>query len=109
MRSTATRRRRELVATALVPDAPAVAFDPASVAASDPPVRAFFTSAVAPGTPLARAVRLTIRGHIRLGGRWMPFRSREVLDPMRGLAWWSTGGGTPTRPGHRPCTRSGVR
>jgi hypothetical protein len=54
------------------------------------PVQRYFAAAIAPGTVLAPAVRLRIRGEIRLGGRWLPFRSQEVLDPTRGLVWWGT-------------------
>lgn len=63
-------------------------FDPASTDALPEPVRRYFAAAIAPGTPLVPAVRLRIRGQIRLGGRWSSFRSREVLAPTRGLAWW---------------------
>ncbi|MFA5886045.1 MAG: DUF6544 family protein, partial [Acidimicrobiia bacterium] len=52
------------------------------------PVRAFFAAAIVPGTPLAPAVRLAIRGEIWLGGRWRSFRSQEVLAPRTGLVWW---------------------
>jgi len=76
------------VAQALVPQVPAPPFEPDALDALDAPVRSFFAAAIAPGTPLARAVRLTIRGEIRLGGRWMRFRSHEVLAPTSGLVWW---------------------
>jgi hypothetical protein len=77
------------VADSLVPSAPVQArFDDAQTAALPEPVRAYFARAVAPGTVLAPAVRLAIRGEIRLGGRWLPFRSHEVLAPTRGLVWW---------------------
>lgn len=59
-----------------------------ATAAAPEPVRRLFAAAIAPGTPLARAVRLSIAGEIRLGGQWRGFRSHEVLDPLRGLVWW---------------------
>src|SRR4051812_31541328 len=45
-----------------------------------------FTAAIAPGTRLAAAIRLRIRGSIRLN-RWLPFRSTETLAPGRGFLW----------------------
>jgi hypothetical protein len=51
------------------------------------PVQRWFRGAVAPGTPLARAARLRMDGRIRLGGRWFPFRAREVLAPHVGFVW----------------------
>jgi len=63
-------------------------FTAETTAAAPEPVQRLFAATIAPGTPLARAVRLSIRGEIRLGGRWRRFRSQEVLDPVRGLVWW---------------------
>ncbi|MCU0267972.1 MAG: hypothetical protein MUF83_04925 [Acidimicrobiales bacterium] len=51
------------------------------------PVRAWFRAAIAPGTPLAQAAQIRMQGQIRLGGRWLPFRCREVLSPRHGFAW----------------------
>lgn len=28
-----------------------------------------------------------MRGHIKLGGRWLPFRASEVLAPLTGSRW----------------------
>jgi hypothetical protein len=50
------------------------------------PVQRYFTAAIKPGTPLARAARLEMRGQIKLG-RWMPFRARETLAPHSGFVW----------------------
>ena len=41
---------------------------------------------MAPGTPLARAVRLRMHGEIRLE-RWIPFRAEQVLLADRGMVW----------------------
>jgi hypothetical protein len=49
-------------------------------------VRRMLVAAIAPGTPLAAAVRLRIRGSINLR-RWLPFRSHEILAPGRGFVW----------------------
>jgi hypothetical protein len=51
------------------------------------PVRRYFRAAIATGTPLARAARLRMRGAIKLGRRWFPFRSEELLAPMHGYVW----------------------
>jgi uncharacterized protein DUF6544 len=50
------------------------------------PVRRYLAAAIAPGTPLATAARIQMRGHIRVG-RWPPFHAREVLAPRRGFGW----------------------
>jgi hypothetical protein len=57
------------------------------------PVRRYFKAAIAPDTQLARAARLRMRGSIRLGGRWMPFRARQVLIPETGFQWTARVGG----------------
>jgi uncharacterized protein DUF6544 len=50
------------------------------------PVRRYLQTAIAPGTPLARAAQLRMRGKIKLG-RWLPFRAGEILAPHRGFRW----------------------
>lgn len=62
-------------------------FDPATVAGLPAPARRYLEAAIAPGTPLARAARVAMHGHIRLGGRWVPFRGREVVAPHEGFVW----------------------
>jgi hypothetical protein len=57
------------------------------------PVARYFRAAIASGTPLARAARLTMKGHIRLGPRWVPFRARELLAPSAGFVWAARAGG----------------
>ncbi|MGD9696273.1 MAG: DUF6544 family protein [Thermoleophilia bacterium] len=52
-----------------------------------PPVRRWLDHAVAPGSAPATAVELWMRGAIRLGGRWRPFRAREDLEPGRRFEW----------------------
>jgi hypothetical protein len=42
--------------------------------------------AIAPGTAIATAVTLTMRGRIKLG-RWLPFRAKQVLNPYEGFIW----------------------
>ncbi|WP_181578497.1 DUF6544 family protein [Arthrobacter sp. AQ5-05] len=50
------------------------------------PVRLHLGAAIRPGTPLTPAVRLRMRGSIKLG-RWLPFRSTQLLDPHKGFIW----------------------
>jgi hypothetical protein len=50
-------------------------------------VRRYFLAAIAPGTPLAAAAVLRMRGALKLRGRWLPFRARQVLAPHRGFVW----------------------
>ena len=61
-------------------------FTPGEVEGLDEPVQRYFRSAISPGTPLVTAVRLTMRGHIKVG-RWVPFRATEVLAPRSGFRW----------------------
>ncbi len=46
--------------------------------------------ALAPNTPLATAVRLRLRGEIRLEPRWQPFRAAQVIHWPRGTIWQAT-------------------
>jgi hypothetical protein len=50
------------------------------------PVRRYLRAAIAPGTPLATAARIHMRGQIKLG-RWVPFRAEELLAPHHGFHW----------------------
>lgn len=72
---------------ALVVPADPGGFSEAEVLGLPEPVAGFFRAAIAPDTPLARAARLEMHGHIRLGPRWLPFRAREVLAPLFGFVW----------------------
>ncbi|MFI7439988.1 DUF6544 family protein [Nonomuraea indica] len=64
-------------------------FDPAQAELLPEPARRWVLHAVAPGTPLLRAVVLDLRGTIRLGG-WRPFRAAQALLPMAGYVWAAT-------------------
>lgn len=64
------------------------AFDEAELDGVPEAVRRYFRAAIAPGAPLARAAHLTMRGHIKLGSRWVPFRAEETLAPHQGFVWW---------------------
>jgi hypothetical protein len=61
-------------------------FDPAVTARLPEPARRWLTHAIAPGTPLARAVVLEMEGHIRIG-RWMPFRALHLHAPPDDYVW----------------------
>lgn len=50
------------------------------------PVKSYLLSSLSPGVPLATAVRLEMRGSIKIG-RWLPFRAEEVLAPHEGFVW----------------------
>ena len=52
--------------------------------------RRYLGHALAPGTPLAEAVRLTMHGEIKLGGYWRPFAAEQVIRPARGFLWSAT-------------------
>lgn len=65
---------------------PPTGFDPAMTESLPEPARRWLTHVIAPGTPLARAVTLHMRGHIRLG-RWIRFRAVQVHAPPAGFIW----------------------
>lgn len=50
------------------------------------PVQRHLRFAIAPGTPLSTAVRLRMRGRIKLGA-WLPFKAHQLLAPQRGTVW----------------------
>ncbi|MDB4932300.1 MAG: hypothetical protein JWM10_4784 [Myxococcaceae bacterium] len=64
-------------------------FSPDEVAALPEGARRYLTHAVAPGTPRASAVRLSMRGSIKLGG-WCPFEAEQVIRWQRGFVWRAT-------------------
>jgi hypothetical protein len=64
---------------------PAV-FTDAEVDGLPDPVCRYLRAAIAPGTPLATAARIGMRGQIKLG-RWLPFQAEELLAPHRGFHW----------------------
>lgn len=65
--------------------APAGVFDPDAVVGPEPVVR-YLRTAISPDTPLAPAVRLAMRGSIKIG-RWLPFRAKQLLAPRLGTVW----------------------
>ena len=49
----------------------------------------YLRHAIAPGTPLARRVEITMTGSIqpKPGGAWMPFTAQQILTPGSGFVW----------------------
>lgn len=80
-----TSSLRELETRLALPPRPGL-FSESDVADQPVGARKLLTAAIAPGTPLAAAVRLRIRGTIKLN-RWLPFRSTEVIAPGAGFVW----------------------
>jgi hypothetical protein len=70
-------------------------FDPAELSGLPEPVRRYFATAIAPGTPLATTAQLRMRGRIRIG-RWLPFRADERLTPLEGFVWTARAAGVVT-------------
>jgi hypothetical protein len=64
-------------------------FDPAALANLSEPARRYLTHAIAPGTPLASAVRLKMHGEIKLKG-WLPFSAEQVINWRHGMIWKAT-------------------
>lgn len=50
------------------------------------PAQRYLRHAIAPQTPLATAVRLRMRGEIKLK-RWHPFKAEQVIHRDRGMIW----------------------
>ncbi|HEY9889810.1 MAG TPA: DUF6544 family protein [Candidatus Obscuribacterales bacterium] len=65
-------------------------FDPAALAALPPLAQRYLSGAIAPGTPLASAVRLQMHGTIKLGTTWHRFTGEEVIRWSRGMIWRAT-------------------
>lgn len=66
---------------------PGAPFDPHTVARLPAAARRYLEHAIAPGTPLASAVRLRMTGSIRLKGHWHPFDAEQVIRWNRGFVW----------------------
>lgn len=64
-------------------------FEPGLVSELPEAAARWLCAAVAPGTPLARAVLLQMCGEIKLGG-WRPFAASQVIRPAAGLIWAAT-------------------
>lgn len=62
-------------------------FHPAMVDGLPEPARRYFLHALAPHARLSTALRLTMRGELRLEGVWYPFDAEQVLNWDRGFVW----------------------
>jgi hypothetical protein len=54
-----------------------------------PAARLYLEHAIAPGAPLANAVRLRMHGEIKLR-KWLPFTGEQVIHRVRGFVWRAT-------------------
>lgn len=63
------------------------------VANQPEPIQRYFLHAIAPGTPIAHSVHLTMRGSFRLAPDkdWMPMQAEELLS-VQGFVWKATAG-----------------
>src|ERR1700712_1808397 len=71
------------------PPAATRSFQAARVAALPAAARRYLGHAIAPGTPLASAVRLRMHGEIKLKG-WLPFTAEQVISWQQGMIWKAT-------------------
>ncbi len=49
----------------------------------------YLEHAIAPGTPLAAAIRLRMHGEIKFND-WLPFQAEQVICWSRGMIWSAT-------------------
>jgi len=64
-------------------------FQPRQLSSLPEAARRYLAHAIAPGTPLASAVRLRMHGEIKLG-RWLPFTAEQVIHWGCGMIWRAT-------------------
>lgn len=62
-------------------------FDPFVTENLPPAARNYLTRAIAPGTPIAAAVRLEMKGEIKLNEQWLPFEATQVVRNNQGFVW----------------------
>lgn len=68
------------------PSHPLPTFDPDRIDHLPRPVQRHLRHAIEPGAPLYRAIRLRMRGEIKLGA-WRPFEAEQVIRWGRGMVW----------------------
>ena len=67
---------------------PGEPFAPGMLDGLPEPARRYLAHAIAPGTPLARAVELRMTGAVSTDGRkWLPLAAEEIVAPGRGFIW----------------------
>ncbi|MFP4218973.1 MAG: DUF6920 family protein [Phormidium sp.] len=64
-------------------------FDPDRLTHLPDPVQRYLNHSIAPGTPLASAVRLRMHGQIKLN-TWTPFQAEQVIVWNQGMIWSAT-------------------
>lgn len=64
-------------------------FDPDRLTHLPDPVQRYLNHSIAPGTPLATAVRLQMHGQIKLN-TWCPFQAEQVIAWNQGMIWSAT-------------------
>ncbi|OAB57092.1 hypothetical protein AY600_13340 [Phormidium willei BDU 130791] len=64
-------------------------FDPDRLTHLPDPVQCYLNHSIAPGTPLATAVRLGMHGQIKLN-TWTPFQAEQVIAWDQGMIWSAT-------------------
>lgn len=69
------------------------AFDPATLDDLPEPAQRLLHAALPPQTPLCRSVCLSMRGEIKLAGRWFAFTARQLLRANTGFVWKPVVGG----------------
>ena len=74
-----------------------MSYDPAMVADLPEIGQRYFASAIAPGTPLHRVVRLQMEGSLILNGRELPMRADQILASPHGFVWRARAGSGLTR------------
>jgi hypothetical protein len=50
-------------------------------------VRRYLRGSIEPGTPLARSARLRMKGSVKLGRAWLPFRAHQIIAPLHSFVW----------------------
>jgi hypothetical protein len=63
-------------------------FQPNQLDGLPAPAAMFLQHAMSSGAPLPQRVSLTMHGHIKVIGVWLPFRAEQVIDHDRGF-WWT--------------------
>lgn len=63
------------------------AFDPDTLIGLPEPAERLLRRSLPAGTPLTSVVELAMRGRLKLGPRWLPFRADQILAAGRGFVW----------------------
>lgn len=71
---------------AAAPERPLRTFDPRLLEPLPAAARRWLGRVIEPGAPLHQAIRLQMRGEIKLG-RWRPFEAEQVIRWGRGMVW----------------------